>query len=1565
MSQAAFQLEKIREKLLDLGLRGNSLLHFVPRGKKHIDIIDEKSSEIFKLLVQQEKKMSFLPSPEIFLDEDDSTEFIQLPKLQEYLIEEKGEARHTDLHLQTKLRPDDLDTRLLRIENEAKTIFQERGIDVLFLALGFLKWFEDKNSSKERFAPLLLVPIELNRTAAGKGFKLNYTGIDLTENETLYAKVKNDFGVELPRRVSDDQSDLDINSYFDNINQSVQVLDRFEVVSDKMALGFFSFGKFQMYKDLDSKVWPEGKEPGKKEILKLLFESGFERDTNSQNGYYDIELKAPEKLNLIKDADSTQTEAILKVVNGQNLVIQGPPGTGKSQTITNLIAEAISRDKKVLFVAQKLTALEVVKLRLDQSHIGQSVLELHSHKSRPRDVLDSLEQTLLEDSPQSPERHEEKERLNTIKNYLDGYANLLKGKVLKTSFSFGQAIGNFINLKSKLSEEVSLNDLDFDYYLRFDNKEWTEFKSTLDLAFEKLSEVDSLKNNPFYPSRIKEVNPKLVDEIELICIDLLKEIDSREQLIQRVNDSLVISFPGNKEEFTVFSNTLGFINRNKEHAIINPKSTILANATLLKELKELVEKYQRLNNKIISLFERESFELTDPLILTDIKKSIERYGDKWYGFLISDFRKAKKKYLSLLISKHTYKYDEALDNLSLLLDYLRTKRELESEDQNYRDVFHENWRGIKSQWPDILSALEFAVQLSHQKKEQSIHSNTWDLIEKSTGLVNTLKGLLIELENTSKSISIKSEKLNQIIQSDINVENDFSNQRNRLKSMGRSGRPLYYLGQLNIILDRFKEYKADGLIDVIYFFSGDYSMLKNYIEFSFWKVILNAFYSEQDLIKEFDRTVHERFIQEFITLDSYTFVFAQEYLVQYLHDNLPSPSSAGEMTMLRREMAKKRRLLPVRRLLENAGAVIQAIKPVFMMSPMSVATFLPPGKLNFDLVIFDEASQVPVPDSIGAMLRGNQIIVVGDSKQMPPSNFFSRSIEVSDEELEDDFTAEIESILDLFSAQGANQSMLKWHYRSKHESLIYTSNKEFYDSKLFVFPSSGAIGVAKGLSFQFTEGSFYDRSGSRTNPLEAKIIGQQVKNHIETHPQLSLGVVAFSMAQKDAIMFEVEFMRRKNPQLEFFFEDSHNEENFFVKNLENVQGDERDVIFISVGYGRTASGNLSKNFGPINQSGGERRLNVLMSRAKQEMIAFCIFRADELKVDANSPFGVRVLKNFLKYAETGIVDMPKETGKEADSIFEIEVAKRITELGYDVEYQVGSQGFFIDIAVRHPEKPGTYILAVECDGATYHSSTNARDRDRLRQSILESIGWKFHRIWSTDWFRDEKAEIQRLKERLENLTNEPISNIGIKNAPKPQIMRIEKEIQEEAHHTYQVAKLSDTGRFKDWSYYDDFSDIPSDQLKSAIEYIIDQEAPLHKELIYNRILFNTAFNRMGNKIKRKIDSILDVVLRDAIYSVEHDFVYKEGKQIIVRDRVDLHSTEKKFEMIPLKEIELGIIEVVNESISIEGPDLAKEVLNRLGIKTMRSTTKDQFDLELDELVKNGLITKNGIKYISN
>ena len=458
----------------------------------------------------------------------------------------------------------------------------------------------------------------------------------------------------------------------------------------------------------------------------------------------------------------------------------------------------------------------------------------------------------------------------------------------------------------------------------------------------------------------------------------------------------------------------------------------------------------------------------------------------------------------------------------------------------------------------------------------------------------------------------------------------------------------------------------------------------------------------------------------------------------------------GRMGVIRAEIARKRGHMPLRKLMKTAGNTIQKIKPVFLMSPVTVAQYLPPGSVDFDLLVIDEASQVRPEDALGLIARCRRIVVVGDKKQLPPTNFFDRMIadEIDSGEGEDmairhsDGAApitDLESILSLCEARGLESQMLRWHYRSRHPSLIEVSNAEFYH-RLVMPPAPVTERAAKGLILRRVAGA-YDRGGKRTNEIEAQAIADTVASHARSATGHSLGIVTFSTAQRDLIADILETRRREDPMLDACLS-AGGHEDIFVKNLENVQGDERDVILISIGYGPREAGQPldSMAFGPVSAEGGGRRLNVLFTRARVRCEVFVSFGPGDINLERATGVGPRVLKRFLQYAETGVLQENLKTGADFDSPFEAAVAETIESLGYKVEPQVGSAGFKIDLAVRDPATPGHYMLAIECDGATYHSALWARERDRLRQQVLENLGWRFHRIWSTDWFYRGKAE---------------------------------------------------------------------------------------------------------------------------------------------------------------------------------------------------------------------------------
>jgi len=463
-----------------------------------------------------------------------------------------------------------------------------------------------------------------------------------------------------------------------------------------------------------------------------------------------------------------------------------------------------------------------------------------------------------------------------------------------------------------------------------------------------------------------------------------------------------------------------------------------------------------------------------------------------------------------------------------------------------------------------------------------------------------------------------------------------------------------------------------------------------------------------------------------------------------------------ELALIEQEIAKKKRNIPIRQLIGRAGAALQALKPCFMMGPLSVAQYLAPGHLKFDLVVMDEASQIKPEEALGAIARGSQLVVAGDPQQLPPSSFFERQFDQDlDEDSAEDTSAveEHESVLDVATALYQPIRQLRWHYRSRHPGLIAFSNVEFYRSRLVLFPSPADSGGQQCVQFRHVANGVYESGHAKWNRPEAERVIGLVLHHMHESPELSLGVVALNHQQRELIE-ELLTDRLRNDEIAQLFIEQHKEtaEPFFIKTLENVQGDERDVIVISVTYGRDQNGNLSRRFGPINQAQGPRRLNVLLTRAKHRVVVFSSIDPDEIRTDASSPRGVIVLKAYLNRAKNGRLKTESFSELQPTSDLEIAVSNALTARGFECVPHVGVAGFFIDVAVRHPEKPGVFILGVVCDGASYHSVKSARDRDRLRPMILENLGWNIHRIWSTDWFRDSRREIEKVVERVRELS---------------------------------------------------------------------------------------------------------------------------------------------------------------------------------------------------------------------
>jgi very-short-patch-repair endonuclease len=663
---------------------------------------------------------------------------------------------------------------------------------------------------------------------------------------------------------------------------------------------------------------------------------------------------------------------------------------------------------------------------------------------------------------------------------------------------------------------------------------------------------------------------------------------------------------------------------------------------------------------------------------------------------------------------------------------------------------------------------------------------------------------------------------------------------------------------------------------------------------------------KSDALRAFQRFRHEDAIEDFRKLDDLARKAASPRALQAIYHDLPPADQVprqSELGLLRHQMGLKRPSKSIREVISGMPESFGKLAPCLLMSPLSIAQYLPANQAQFDVVVFDEASQIATWDAIGAIARGKQTIIVGDPKQLPPTNFFGRAdSDESNDEL-DDFEKDLESILDEAQASGLPTLQLNWHYRSRHESLIAFSNYNYYGNHLVTFPA--AESEDRGVSLIHVEGGLYDRGKSRTNRAEAEAIVADAVSRMKrclTKPEnerLTYGVVTFNSQQQSLIQDLFDQALRNTPQLEWFFADERIEPTA-VKNLENVQGDERDVMYFSITFGKDAAGKFPVDFGAINRDGGERRLNVAVTRARQALLVYATFLPDELRAERSSARGVHDLKAFLEYAHKGpsaIAARTEGSIGEMESPFEEAIAAALESRGWRLDPQVGISGFRIDLGVIHPDRPGAYLAGIECDGATYHRSAAARDRDKTRQQVLEDLGWKICRVWSTDWWYDPKTAVETVHAQLNTIleasrekqaeaitstspeesdyetVEEPTSlsvweddllpPIDFSTAGQPiesdETLRpqlVAKQASEEtAPVKYQLAELDDASehqaRFFDRDY--------SRTLRQMALAVVEVESPVRDDVVARRVARAHGFARTSARIKDRVLSLLPEV----------------------------------------------------------------------------------------------------------
>lgn len=1696
-------LDNLRMRLLDLTGR-NRLINFRHTKAASLRVIDELPNQLVEtLLTDTEMRFEAIsePTEEQLIDagyleyDREADQLVRLrsdPTAAEWAkhlgfatsyevpvsTSDDNSGKHSDNAIQTLLYPFELEARLKGLLQSAESAIQEMGANILYLAFGFLEWYENSNSESARLAPLFLVPVRLNKGRLNPvtrtyEYTLQYSGEDIIPNLSLREKLRADFAMALPA--------LDVTTvpedYFHEVKTLIEDHQSRWRVRRCVSLALLNFSKLLMYLDLDPERWPNDANIVSHPVVSRFLSGYAEDPDNTEDSSVDLgfgeEYSIDEmddihaKYPLIDDADSSQHSALIDAVDGKDLVIEGPPGTGKSQTITNLIAAAMAKGKRILFVAEKLAALEVVRTRLDSVGLGEFCLELHSHKSQKRKILDDVEERLKKHNryrrPQDIQV--DISRYNQIKESLKNHAEKINrpwkntGKTVHDILmaatryrnavdinpnrlhpsgydgenydtenhrrnedqieAFGkvyQAISQQLGVNASLREHpwngVRNSDLQiFDLErVKYALNEWqkslvnlhkeqetvaqrlhcieTNIVDTVDQANDLLEELDCipalkgderieslpslradvLESAKQYLSMFQSIQDLYQSLTPVVGRDVLQDLTMVDKFLS--GSELIRQLVGSNVELHKLAEAINRLSaitdllakideplRGINSAIGDPATIhLVVSESGLREYKTIINLVSELNptywkhrdqifdndelDELIPSLSNEinelsmlatnlsgNFSLDDIPGETQIRRTaaILAAGGTFRWFK-SEWRKARKQLFSYAADTQA-KFLPMFEALNDLANFSGRRQKLQ-DNSEYKEALGESFHGIATnvdtlaairRWykrvreqygvgfgpkvavgdaileldPSVAKAVRSLAERGIQSDIDEILDDLVDLrkvfspIDELNNADTVLvgeQGLIQYISDSvdraisacgplasedSLSVADLADRIEQLGTLKATVETWEASDLDRKLFQGKLGlvpgvatdnssglSSLYNTLEIATCIDG--RLKNEALISFIYntpvveSFAALATMAKELrvvvdkekssfgqyvdlvrLDFAAWTSqfgnFLEQLISRNQLALDNDITlqgwldyvrvrdqvdnlglpniadavecadidvsqveeaykagIYDLLAREILSQDPALGRFSghsQEVLQQQFrqYDNklkslqceliawkidqgrIPGGtmgarvSELTERALLEHECGKKTRHIPIRQLLKRAGGALVGLKPCFMMGPMSVAQYLAPGQISFDLVVMDEASQIKPQDALGAVARGGQLVVVGDPKQLPPTSFFDRIVDGD----EDDPTGieESESILDatlpMFPAR-----RLRWHYRSQHESLIAFSNHSFYDSDLVLFPSPFKETENYGVQFsRVPRGCFVNRR----NLEEARIISEAVREHFRHRPEETLGVVAMSADQRLQIERAIETLAKEDTIFqEWLDRDAARNESLFIKNLENVQGDERDVVFISMTYGpQEPGGRVFQRFGPINSDVGWRRLNVLFTRSKKRMHIFSSMGSDDIVAGPTCKRGVQALRDFLSYCETGILHKTERyTDRGPDSDFEIAVMNYLRDEGFECVPQVGVAGFFIDVAVIDPGNPGRYLMGIECDGATYHSAKSARDRDRLRQTILERLGWKIRRIWSTDWFKNPIGELQPIIRELNDMKSPIVQDVA-------------------------------------------------------------------------------------------------------------------------------------------------------------------------------------------------------------
>ena len=1480
------RLQQWQRKLLDLSARNPLLNHRSTASS--IDLLCSDPAKLEDLLADGKRiRMLELPDPTGGGDRDENLYRLRNVGDLEAEFIKSGLTRN-----EVYVRSDDkkLDQRLVTLFRKAKSDMEEGGANTLFLAIGFLRWSRPEAPTKMFKAPLILVPAELKRKSVRSAPVLLRHDDEARFNTTLLQMLREDFDLDikgLDGELSTDAAGIDVPGIWDKVRREVRDEDGFEVIGD-VALGTFSFAKYLMWKDLVDRTDDLRSNP----VVKHLLDTPRDPYKSGQSFIRPGDLdstKSPGELFLPLPADSSQTRAVVASGEGKDFVIIGPPGTGKSQTISNMVAHNLALGRTVLFVSEKQAALNVVYRRLKEVGLGPFCLELHSNKARKIEVLRQFKEAWETSGVQTQsEWQEETTRLENLRDALNGYVNVLHQRH-RCGLSVHMAIG--LAAKGVHIPEVHISFETANQHSEDELQELRELARRLKLI---AGQLDDFKNHPLagigYDDWSNSWQRKIVESANQLSgtIAALRLVVS--EFVEALKLSVEVNDVDKLNALQKLSNGLREAGGKRLDWSLEPHAAERLGAG--RRALELIRKYQSNESKLSVPYSDEAWRR---LSLDEALSLRAQAEQTWWPRSLLKRRKATKLLRQEVSSKQEPNLDKDLDLLSGMREF---GNKIDQEKDDLSVIY--KYAGSSTDADFLGNSLDVAA---------SLLSGMRGLTDQVDGLVEFRRTLAPIVETASDVLApgMLLDRRAQTFEEKLANFDQARDEFSKLANSAAAGTPqsvtldqwadlagtiIEKRSSLNLWCSWRKirgEAQTAGLGGLVTALEGGLISLEHTEEafetnYSRWWASQKI--DAEPVLKSFAAAVHEDQIESFKELDEKVQELAVEYVKAKVCGQIPDQEEVkrtSDFGVLRREIQKKRRHKPLRQLFTEASSVLPTLTPCVLMSPLSVAQYLPAATKHFDLVIFDEASQITVWDAVGTLARGKQAVVAGDPHQMPPTNFFGRQ---QDPDLdESDIEEDLESILDEMLGANMPKADLNWHYRSKDESLIAFSNANYYGGKLIAFPapetSSTAVRIRK------LDG-VYQRGKGQINPEEARALVTEVVDRLLSQGDAqSVGVVTFNSQQQTLIENMLDDERRKNPQIEAYFSDDRSEP-VFVKNLESVQGDERDVILFSITFGRADDGKISMNFGPMNQEGGHRRLNVAITRAREEMIVFSTITANDIDLTRTAARGVTDLKAFLDYAERGPTALGEDVGRSLggyDSPFEESVANRLRDKGWTVHTQIGVGPFRVDLGVVHPEAPEKYLVGVECDGATYHRSATARDRDKVRESVLSRLGWDLLRVWSLDYWVDPGGVIDKLdaairekiaasddEQREEHHDVAEVEQQHIVPAKKRAEARTEALVAERGFQPSEVPDLPDPfdaspGEGPRYAPYREFSIEDSELalnpsqfyengynrvLTRLIEEIVLVEEPISEAMLLRRVSCAHNFQRTGNRIRKRL-----------------------------------------------------------------------------------------------------------------